>query len=139
MRLTNRAVALHTGVAVIVVLGAGCARTEATGEAANRTEAVQAAFDSSAWKSDIGGMSGRMANDLIERRVLLGKTRSEIKLLLGAPDQEGAGSLGYFVYFGTDHVLGPAAVMRVELDPRADVVRDTHLDAETGHGYAGAD
>ncbi len=141
MRLNNRAVALHSGIAVIVVLCAGCARNETTraGVADIRTEAVQTAFDSGAWKSGIGGIRGRMANDLVERQLLLGKTRPEVIRLLGAPDQEGAGSLDYFVYFGADHALGPASVIRVEFDPHADVVTEARLDTETGQGYSGAD
>ncbi len=141
MRLSNRSVALCAAITVIIALCAGCTRTEATraGDASNRTEAVQAAFDSGAWKSGVGGVRGRMANDLIGRKVLLGKTRAEVQQLLGAPDQEGPGSLGYFVYFGADHALGPASVIRVELDPRAGVVKDAHLDTETGQEYGGAD
>ena len=61
---------------------------------------------------------------------------ADVKLLLGAPDQEGPGSLGYFIYFGADHALGPASVIRVEFDPRAGVVKDAHLDTETGQGGA---
>ncbi len=127
--LTSRAIALHAGVAAIVtMLFAGCRGAE-TFEGSG-TEQVRSAFDSGAWKSGEPGVRGRMVHDLVDGGLLVGKTRSEVKLLLGEPDQEGEGFLAYFVFFGADHAAAPAYTIQVELNQRGEVVRDAHINAD---------
>lgn len=128
--LTSKAMALHAGVAAIVtVLFAGCRGAESF-EGRGSTEKVHSAFDSGAWKSGKPGVRGRMVHDLVDRGLLVGKTRSEVKRLLGEPDQEGEGFLAYFVFFGADHAAGPAYTIQVELNQRGEVVRDAHINAD---------
>ncbi len=135
--LANKAAALHAGIAMIVaILSVGCTRTAAVGDD-SRTGTVRLTFDSGAWKNGAAAR-GKMAEDLIARGVLIGKARAEVKALLGEPDQEGVAFLSYFV-FPPDRAAGPAYAIRVQFDPRADVVQDTRIDTDAGMEYAGAD
>lgn len=43
-------------------------------------------FDSTKWKSGNAQIRGRMAHDLEESGILIGKTESEVKEFLGEPD-----------------------------------------------------
>lgn len=137
--LGNRTLALHAGVAVVVtVLSAGCARTEAT-EAFEDNEgigAVRSPFESGAGKSAAAG-AGKTADDLVERGLLIGKTRTEVKRLLGDPDQEDRTALGYFVYAGAGASVRLAYVVRVEFDPNGEVARDAYFDGDAGSAYSG--
>jgi hypothetical protein len=129
----SRTTALSAGVAIIVsLLSLGWARTEL--QEHDSTAAVRAPFESGAWKADIAGARHNMAQDLIDRSLLLGKSRAEVKSLLGAPDREGKEFLAYMVYSGADNRHGPAYAVRVELDADGQRVHDAHVDTDTDSG-----
>lgn len=134
--LTNRTLALHAGVAVMLaMLAAGCSRSGVQ-EENERTEAVHAAFDSGAWKAGAPGVRGKMADDLVEKGLLIGKTKAEIEEMLGKPDEESKGALGYFVYYGADKATTrPPYVIRISFDRHANVAREALLDADTSSQY----
>lgn len=136
--LTNRARALYAIIAVMVSVLSACVRTEAI-DGNTRTEAVHSRFDAGAWKAGTSAARSKMADDLIDHRLLIGKTRAEVKSLLGEPDLEGSGFLGYFISFGADDAAHAAYLIRVELGQRGEVVRDAHLDADIAPGYSGSD
>jgi hypothetical protein len=136
--LAHRAAALHAGAVFVLALCAGCARTGAVQDD-DSTVAVQRPFDSGAWISGTAGVRGQMAGDLIEHSLLLGKTRSEVTQLLGAPDQEGTAFLRYDVLSGADNTAGSAYAIRVELDARSGVTREVRVDTGVGPEYAGPD
>lgn len=137
--MSHKAVALHAGIAVFVsVLAAGCTRTETLG-GGDSAQRVHAPFDSATWKSGNDSARGQMADDLIDRRLLIGKTRAEVIAMLGEPDQDGGGSLGYFVYFSTDNAARPAYVIRVEFDKHRKLVKDAHFDTDLWPEYSGVD
>ncbi len=126
----NRAMALVAGLAIVVVaLSGGCARNGF--QAGGRAIAVHAPFDPGAWKADAPGARAGMAEDLLERRLLIGKSKAEVKALLGDPDQEGAEFLGYFVITAAGNARGQAYVVRVEFDARARA-EDAHVDTDAG-------
>ncbi len=135
----RRAAALQAGAVFVLALCAGCARTEAIQDGDDGTIAVQRPFDSGAWKSGTAGVRGQMAEDLIDRGLLLGKTRTEVTQLLGAPDQEGMAFLRYDVLSGADNTVGSAYAIRVELDARAGVTKEVRVDTDVGPEYAGTD
>jgi hypothetical protein len=54
-------------------------------------------FDSTEWKAANARGRGSMTNDLIERQLLKGKSTSEVRQLLGEPDQEYENSYHYDV------------------------------------------
>lgn len=125
----SRATTLSAGFALIVsLLTLGCARTEM--QETDSTATVQTAFESSAWKADAAGTRHNMAQDLIDRGLLLGKSRAEVKALLGEPDQEGKEFLAYTVYSGASSRHGPSYAIRVELDANGQRVRDAHVDTD---------
>jgi hypothetical protein len=127
---TNRALALFAGIAIVVsLLSAGCGRTDVQTE--ESPAAVHAPFDSGAWKADAPGVRNRMAEDLISRQLLIGKSPAEVKALLGAPDRDAQGLMDYFVFSGPVNSGRPAYVVRVEFDHHADHVADARIDTDT--------
>lgn len=58
---------------------------------------VQKSFDSREWRMGTPSSRGEMAQDVIDRGILLGKTSSEVEELLGSPDIRGANWFGYRV------------------------------------------
>jgi len=54
-------------------------------------------FDSTQWKAASASVRGAMAQDLMDRQVLIGKSRLEVEALLGSPDNREAAWLGYKV------------------------------------------
>jgi hypothetical protein len=54
-------------------------------------------FDSREWKSGSSSSRGAQVEDLIARKILLGKSRSDVQALLGQPDDQGADWYGYNV------------------------------------------
>ena len=125
----RRATTLTAGVALIVsLLTLGCARSDM--QETDGTATVQSAFESSAWKADAPGARHNMAQDLIDRGLLLGKSRAEVKALLGEPDQEGKEFLAYTVYSAANSRRGPSYAIRVEFDANGQRVRDAHVDTD---------
>lgn len=128
-----RATALCAGAAVAVsLLAAGCTRPAVQGDGS--ATVVQRPFDSGAWKSDAPGARHRMAQDLIESGVLLGKSRDEVKSLLGEPDHEEKAFLNYLVFTGPATGHGAAYAVRVELDAAGQRVQEARVDTNTGAG-----
>jgi hypothetical protein len=58
---------------------------------------VQKSFDSKEWKMGTPSSRGAMVQDLIDRKILLGKTSSEVEELLGGPDFRETNWFGYKV------------------------------------------
>ena len=54
-------------------------------------------FDSSEWKAGDPSARGAMAQDLMDRKLLIGKSRTDIEALLGKPDKHDADWYGYKV------------------------------------------
>ncbi len=131
--LRTRPIALHAGIAVMVsALIAAC--WHAATDTHEGTGAAHARFDAGAWQRGDAAVRASMTQDLVGAGRLIGKTRAEVKALLGEPDQEGPGFLAYFVYFGADHTAGPAYVIDVEIGPRGDVVDDARIEADSSQG-----
>jgi hypothetical protein len=57
-------------------------------------------FESEKWKLGDKRVRGSMVRELEERKILIGKTRQEIKRILGKPDTEGKYIYQYFVDVG---------------------------------------
>lgn len=128
--VVNQAVARVAGlVAIFAVLAAGCARNDL--QEGGRAVVVHIPFDSGAWKADAPGVRAKMAQDLLDRRLLVGKSPAEVKALLGEPDQDGTGFLGYFVYPGAGNVRVPAYAVRVEFDARGQWAQEASVDTDT--------
>jgi hypothetical protein len=57
-------------------------------------------FDSAAWlKGDLRAR-GRMCEDLVERKLLIGQTATEAQHLLGSPDKDYGSVLSYHIDLG---------------------------------------
>lgn len=57
-------------------------------------------FDSAAWlKGDLRAR-GRMCEDLVQRKILIGQTAAEAQALLGPPDQHYPSALSYKIDLG---------------------------------------
>jgi len=54
-------------------------------------------FDSADWKRSDATNRGAMSEDLITRKLLIGKSRAEVEALLGKPDRQDADDLDYTV------------------------------------------
>jgi outer membrane protein assembly factor BamE (lipoprotein component of BamABCDE complex) len=54
-------------------------------------------FDSQKWKVGSFSSRGEMAQDLIERKVLEGKSKTEVENLIGKPDEQGSDIYHYQV------------------------------------------
>jgi hypothetical protein len=133
--LISKALAMHTGIAVMVsALTAGIARTESAEPAVedDGTRTVHSRFDSGAWKQDAAGVRRQMAEDLIDRGLLVGKTPAEVRTLLGEPDEQGQDYFGYLVYAGSGSAMRPAYAVRVDFDVQGKVVEDAQIDASLG-------
>lgn len=57
-------------------------------------------FDSAAWQQGDLRTRGSMAEDLIERKVLIGRPASDVERLLGSPDKSYASALVYKIDMG---------------------------------------
>ena len=57
-------------------------------------------FDSAAWLKGDMRARGRMCEDLVDRRLLIGQPVSEAQRLLGAPDKTYPGMLSYNIDLG---------------------------------------
>ena len=66
-----------------------------------------------------------MAHDLLEKRLLIGKTRSEVKEILGKPDEETKEFVTYFMNFGS--YFGPPHIVHVEFDDKGHRVKETWI------------
>lgn len=126
----SRATARAAGVAIIAsLLFLGCANAESADAPPAKTT-----FESSAWKADAPGVRHGMAENLINSRVLIGKSRDEVIALLGKPDQQGKDFLTYEVYSTVNTHQGPAYAIRVEFDAAAQRVHEVRVDTDTGIG-----
>lgn len=57
-------------------------------------------FDSAAWLKGDMRARGRMCEDLVERKILIGQTADEAQRLLGQPDKDHASALSYRIDLG---------------------------------------
>ncbi len=130
--LNYQIMARHAAVAVLVsALCAGCGKSETeAARDAEGTETVHSPFDSGAWKSGDKSARGKMAHDLVDTGMLIGKTRDEVKSLLGEPDQEGRGFLAYFVASAAKGSPGPAYIVHIEFGRRGEHVKDARITAD---------
>jgi hypothetical protein len=92
---------------------------------ANKPAEMQ--FNAAAWRNGGIRLRGSQCPDLIQSGVLIGLTPEQVDVLLGLPDEEGEGWLGYAVdrgvrvtYRGTPHRL------RVQFRPEG-VVREAFV------------
>ena len=63
----------------------------------NACTTPQRPFDSSEWKRGNATDRGAMSEDLINRKLLIGKSRVDVEALLGKPDREDADGFDYKV------------------------------------------
>ena len=78
-------------------------------------------FDSAAWlKSDMRAR-GRMCEDLVERRLLVGQPASEAKRLLGEPDKTYTGMLSYNIDLGWPFKDSKHYGLQIHLDENRNV------------------
>ncbi len=82
-------------------------------------EVTQRSFESQSWRNGGHQIRGQMAQDLIKRQILIGKTRNQAIKLLGKPDEEDKEFITYFIYLGNE--FGPPPLVHVELDKRQTV------------------
>jgi hypothetical protein len=54
-------------------------------------------FDSNEWKAGSPSVRGAMAQDIMDRKLLTGKSHAEIETLLGKPDSQDGDGYGYNV------------------------------------------
>ena len=71
---------------------------------ANSKEGSEIPFVSSQWKSGDQRLRAQMANDLLQKNILSGKSESEILDILGSPDEK---SPNRFTYFLETEFMGP--------------------------------
>jgi len=75
-------------------------------------------FAREAWLQADLRTRGTMVDDLIQRRLLEGKTRAQVEELLGAPDRASELKVEYDVDIGHTFVSGPWLYdLRVKFDP----------------------
>lgn len=128
-----RATALCAGAIIAAsLLAMGCTRPSM--QEGGGAMVVRTPFDSGAWKSGAPGVRHQMARDLIESGLLVGKSRDEVKSLLGEPDHEEKVFLNYLVFSGPNTGHGPAYAVRVELDASGQRVQEARVDTNTGTG-----
>lgn len=126
----GRPIVRTAGVALIVsllLLAFARADTVSTGTPQARTT-----FESGAWKADVPGVRHNMAKDLIDSRLLIGKSRDEVISLLGKPDNEGKEFLTYFVYPTPRSPQGGTYAILVELSAKDQHVHEVRVEVDTG-------
>ena len=64
-------------------------------------------FDSQNWVEGDGRLRGAMSDGLIASEILMGKHISEIRHLLGKPDQEWSGHISYWIDIGHEFISSP--------------------------------
>ena len=57
-------------------------------------------FDSAVWQQGDPRVRGTMAEDLVERKVLVGRAADDVERLLGRPNKDYAGALVYKIDIG---------------------------------------
>jgi hypothetical protein len=57
-------------------------------------------FDSTSWLKGDARVRGRMSEDLVKRKLLVGQTATEARALLGPPDTDFGSVLAYKIDFG---------------------------------------
>ena len=78
-------------------------------------------FDSVAWLTADTRSRGRMCEDLIDRRLLIGQPVSEAKRLLGEPDKTYASVLSYNIDMGWPFKDPKSYGLQVHLDQNSNV------------------
>ena len=78
-------------------------------------------FDSAAWLRADTRTRGRMSEDLIDRRLLIGQPASEAKRLLGEPDKTYASVLSYSIDMGWPFKDPKSYGLQVHLDQNSNV------------------
>lgn len=93
-----------------------CAVTGCSSEAEDRGLSSQQQFDTTVWKQGDTKVRGEMAQDLVSKKkiLLVNKTKSHIKDMLGPPDSIMARSWEYTVDLGQDY-LGASWMYRVKV------------------------
>jgi len=74
------------------------------------------AFDQQVWKTASDRVRGQMAQDLIDKKILIGKTRMQVINLLGRPYEEDKQFVTYLIYFGNE--FAPPPFVYIEFDSR---------------------
>ncbi len=82
------------------------------------------AFDQQVWKTAGDRVRGQMAQDLIDKKILIGKTRKQVINLLGRPDEEDKQFVTYLIYFGNE--FAPPPFVHIEFDSRQ-IVKDVWI------------
>ena len=83
-------------------------------------------FDSEAWLAANARDRGRMADDLVKRRILLGKTVDETQRLLGRADADYGSALSYKIDLGWPLKDSKHCGLIVDLDANR-IVRETRI------------
>lgn len=81
-------------------------------------------FDSEGWKSGDDEIRGQMVHDLLERKLLVRKTKKEVIKLLGQPDEEDPRFITYFFYDGDE--FSPPPLVHVEMS-KDQIVKDVWI------------
>ncbi len=117
----SRASSVLAGIAMLASISlAACGNDEAR-------EAPPRVFESQAWKNGDWKVRSQMAHDLVDRRLLIGKSRMQVESLLGKPDQEGGASFAYFIDPGPSGSLGPPYYIHVEFDQAGKTAKDAWI------------
>ncbi len=85
---------------------------------------TQRAFDPPVWKTGDHRIRGQMAQDLINKKILVGKTRKQAINLLGQPDEDDKEFITYFIYFGDE--FAPPPFVHIEFDKRQ-IIKDVWI------------
>ena len=78
-------------------------------------------FNSAAWLTSDARARGRMCEDLVQRKVLLGQTVDEAKRLLGPPDEDYGKALAYKIDLGWPFKDAKHYGLQVHLDENRSV------------------
>lgn len=91
----------------------------------DNNEFTPVSFEHHAWKSGDHELRGKMAHDLLEKKILIGKTREEVIDMLGSPDEETSHFVAYFMNFGD--YFGPPHLVHIEFDNRSKLVKEAWI------------
>ncbi len=119
MNTPGKSIPCFAALAVCAVLLAGCG--------GGSPDASGTEFDARAWKQGDGKVRARMAQNLVEKRTLVGKSKIGVISLLGKPDQASTESFAYFFDSGDADRPGSRYYVHVEFGPRGQRVKDAWI------------
>ena len=81
-------------------------------------------FNPTSWKNGDQDLRGRMINDIVDSKVLLGYDMFEVRGLLGPPSEQGKSMMTYSVNMRTSDTADNFMLLNIELDSTSGMVKD---------------